>query len=188
MTDVIDLHDAAAERFGEAVTAVRDDEWRAVTPCTDWNVAELLQHNVVECLWVPPIMAGETIESVGDRFDGDVLGGDPKGAWEDAMEAACNAAAEPGALARTVHLSYGDVSGEEFVRQRFLDLLVHAWDMARAVHTDESLPADLCEAAIAYVEPLAPMLAGTGLFKPIIEAPPGADAQTRLLCLTGRRP
>lgn len=188
MTDVVDLHDAAAERFGEAVTAIRDDEWRAVTPCTEWNVAELLEHNVVECLWVSPIMAGETVESVGDRFSGDVLGGDPKGAWEDAMEAACNAIAEPGALERTVHLSYGDVSGEEFARQRFMDLLVHAWDLSRAVHTDETLPSDLCQAALEYVEPLAPALASTGLFLPPVDPPVDADAQTRLLCLTGRRP
>lgn len=56
------------------------------------------------------------------------------------------------------------------------------------VHTDETLPADLCEAALAYVEPLTPALAGTGLFAPAIEPPAGADAQTRLLSATGRRP
>jgi len=188
MTDVIDFHDRAAVRFSEAVAAIRDDEWHSPTPCVDWTVTDLLAHNVEENLWVAPLMAGETIEGVGDRFEGDVLGGDPKEAWESSMEAACAAIAEDGALARTVHLSFGDVKGEEYVVQRFLDLLIHAWDLARAVRTDETLDPELCDAALAYVEPMKDMLAQSGLFAPPIEPPAEADAQTRLLCLSGRRP
>lgn len=188
MTDLIDFHDRAAVRFSEAVAAIRDDEWHSPTPCVEWNVRDLLAHNVEENLWVTPLMAGETVAGVGDRFAGDVLGGDPKEAWESSMEAACAAIAVDDALTRTVHLSYGDVPGEEYLVQRFMDLLVHAWDLSRAVHTDETLDPELCEAALGYVEPMKDLLAASGLFDPPIEPPPDADAQTRLLCLSGRRP
>ena len=88
---------------------IRDDQWHAPTPDTEWDVTDLVQHLVYEQLWVPPLLAGKTIAEVGDAFDGDVLGDDPQRAWTSAAAAAQAAFAEPGALERTVHLSFGDV-------------------------------------------------------------------------------
>ena len=46
------------------------------TPCEDYNVRGLLNHVVSGNFWVEPLMSGKTIEEVGDRYDGDVLGDD----------------------------------------------------------------------------------------------------------------
>jgi uncharacterized protein (TIGR03086 family) len=47
--------------------------------------------------------------------------------------------AQPGALDRTVHLLFGDVSGREYVLQPTADLATHAWDLARATGQDAAL-------------------------------------------------
>ena len=47
--------------------------------------------------------------------------------------------AQPGALERTVQLSLGDASGQEYVMQLTADLAVHAWDLARATGQDATL-------------------------------------------------
>ncbi len=188
MVELAQLHRRAAERFTAAVDAIGSDQWAAPTPCTEWDVRALLAHNVEENLWVPAMLAGETIASVGDRFEGDTLGDDPKTAWKTSVEEACAAVDAPGALAGRVHLSYGEESATEYVRQRLIDLVVHGWDLARAVGADESLPGDLVEACLEWAEPLAPMLAQMpGLFAPAVKPALGAGAQTRLLNLLGRQ-
>ena len=68
------------------------------------------------------------------------------------------------------------------------DAVVHTWDLSRAIGADERLPESLVAAALREVEPYAGALEGSGLFAAPVQPPAGADAQTRLLCLLGRRP
>ncbi|MBK9179175.1 MAG: TIGR03086 family protein [Acidimicrobiales bacterium] len=182
-------HRRAAAAFTALVHGVAPDRWHEPTPCTAWDVRALVSHNHGENLWVPAIVGGATMADVGDRFDGDLLGDDPAVAFAPAAEAACEAFEEPGALERTVHLSMGDVPGADYAWQRLADLVVHAWDLARAVGADERLDPGLVDAVLGWAEPYAALLAQMPqYFAPPVASPPGADPQTRLLHLFGRRP
>jgi uncharacterized protein (TIGR03086 family) len=150
-------------------------------------VRALVNHLVVEQLWAPLLLDGATIDDVGDRFDGDQLGDDPVAAWASAAAAAREAFAAPGALRRSVELSYGPRPAEGYCREMTLDLTVHAWDLARAITADERLDAELVRSVLAFIEPHVTQLAGTGLFAPPVAVSDDADAQTRLLALLGRR-
>lgn len=182
-------HTEAQDLFGARVHAVRDDQWGAGTPCAEWTVRDLVNHLVSEQLWVPSLVRdGCMIEEVGDTFEGDLLGPDPAASWETAARSAREAFAAPGALERTVHLSYGDTPATAYCSQMVADLVVHAWDLSRAIGFDERLPEGLVGFAVEEITPYAGDLEKSGLFGAPVEAPPGADAQTRLLCLLGRRP
>jgi uncharacterized protein (TIGR03086 family) len=183
---VQDLHRRAAEDFGARVHAVGDDQWHLPTPCSDWDVRELVDHLVGEMRWMPPLLDGRTIAEVGDRLEGDQLGGDPKAAWDDAAKAAVEAVGVPGAMERTVHLSFGDLPGAEYTRQLLADLLVHGWDLARAIGADERLDPELVEACAGWFAPMEEAYRGAGAIGPRAEVAPDADAQTRLLAMFGR--
>ena len=186
---LLDRHGEALALFGDRVHAVRDDQWGAATPCTDWSVRDLVNHLVSEQLWVAPMVRdGATVDSVGDAFDGDVLGPDPAASWDTAARGARDAFAAPDALERTVHLSFGDTAGRDYCAQLTTDLVVHAWDLSRAIGADEQLPDDLVDFAVREVTPYAAELEKSGLFAAPVQPPPGADVQTKLLCLLGRRP
>ncbi|MFE3324475.1 TIGR03086 family metal-binding protein [Streptomyces sp. NPDC059176] len=188
-THVSDRLGTALALFTDRVHAVRPDQWDDPTPCTDWSVRDLVNHVTVEQLWVPPLVgAGRTIAAVGDSFVGDVLGEHPAVSWDRAASAAKAAFGEPGALDRTVHLSYGDTPVRAYCAQLTADVAVHAWDLSRGIGADEALPDDLVEAAGSELSRHAADLGKSGLFADPVEPPPGADAQTRLLCLLGRRP
>jgi uncharacterized protein (TIGR03086 family) len=146
-----------------------------------------VNHLVSEQLWVVPLMAGATVEEVGDRFDGDVLGDDPVASWDAAIAGATTAFRAPGALERTVHVSFGEISGEEYVWQMTADLAVHAWDLARGIGADERIDPELCAAVLEALRPAVPMMAASGLFAPALPVPPDADAQTTLLAMSGRQ-
>ncbi|HXZ69911.1 MAG TPA: maleylpyruvate isomerase N-terminal domain-containing protein, partial [Streptosporangiaceae bacterium] len=113
----------SVEEFGTRVSQIHDDQWEAGTPDTEWNVRDLVSHVLAENLWAPPLFAGSTISEVGDRFDGDVLGADPQASWRAGSAHAVAAAHEPGAMDRTVHLSFGDFPGREYAMQLFADHL-----------------------------------------------------------------
>nr|MDT0665047.1 maleylpyruvate isomerase N-terminal domain-containing protein [Micromonospora sp. DSM 115978] len=93
--------------FDAGVRAVGPGCWHDPTPCADWDVRALVNHVVSEQLWVPPLLAGQTIADVGSRFDGDQLGEAPASGWFQAAERAAIAWSAPGAWERTVSLSSG---------------------------------------------------------------------------------
>jgi uncharacterized protein (TIGR03086 family) len=178
----------ALGEFDKRVRSVAPDQWHKPTPCADWDVRQLVNHLVVEQQWAPLLLEGATVEDVGDRFDGDQLGEDPVAAWASAAAASREAFAAPGALRRSVELSYGRRPAEGYCQEMTMDLTVHAWDLARAIGVDEELDEQLVSYVLAFIEPQVDQLAGTGLFAPPVEVAQDADAQTRLLALVGRRP
>lgn len=187
MADLVSLHLRAVEEFGARVLAVGDGDWERSTPCADWDVRALVNHVVSENRWTPPLLAGMTIEQVGDRFDGDLLGSGPKHVWQEAASDALVAVAQPDVLASTVHVSFGDISAEEYVTQVTVDHVIHAWDLAQATAGDERLDDELVELALDYLSLHAEEWRAAGVFGPAVEAPEGAGRQGELLALAGRR-
>src|SRR5262249_34378937 len=137
--------------------------------------------------WTPELFAGRTIAEVGDRFDGDLLGGDPLGAWSSASRDAVAAVAGDGVLDRIVHLSFGDLPGGEDALQLFAEHLIHAWDLARGIGGDEQLDPELVDACSRWFSPgMERAYRGAGAIGPGADVPEGADAQTVLLARFGR--
>lgn len=187
MPSLLEQHARAAAEFGSRVHAIKADQWEAPTPCPDWDVRALVNHLVNEQLWVPPLMSGATVADVGDALDGDLLGEDPVAAWDAATAAATAALTADGALSRVVHLSFEDVTGDVYAWQLIGDLAIHAWDLARAIGADETIDDDLAAEVIVKLTPDVATYAEYGLFAAPLEVAEGANAQTRLLALTGRQ-
>jgi hypothetical protein len=62
----------------------------------------------------------------------------------------------------------------------------NAWDLARAVGGDERLPDDLVAGATTATADIGPDQRVPGMYGQELDTPAGADAQTRLLALSGR--
>jgi uncharacterized protein (TIGR03086 family) len=180
------LHRRAVEEFDARVRAVGDDQWELPTPCSDWNVRQLVNHLVYENRWTVPLMEGSTIAAVGDRYEGDLLGDDPKAAWAESSADAVRSVQADGALERVVDLSSGPTPAGEYVSQLFADHLIHAWDLARAVGADERLDPELVEACAGWFAEMESHYRAIGAIGDRPETPPGADAQTTLLAAFGR--
>lgn len=188
MTDELpEIHRRSLDRTGRIVRAIRADQLGDPTPDDDWDVRTLLHHVVHGNLWVAPLVAGETIDEVGDRFEGDVLGTDFASAYHRSAIDAAQAFLAPGAMDAPCAVSYGPVPGSVYCGHRIIDVLVHGWDLAVATGGDTELPADLVQACLEIVEPQAAELGASGAFGRVVEVEPGAPPQTRLLALLGRR-
>lgn len=187
MLDMAGLHRSALAATRPIVAGVAHDQWTAPTPAEQWDVRTLVNHIVAGNLWAAELATGRTIEEVGHRLDGDVLGGDPVAAYDASAEAAAAAFETPGALDAPCAVSYGPVPGSVYAGHRFIDVLIHGWDLAKATGQDATIEPDLVEACFAVFEPQAEQLLASGAFGDRVHVPADANPQTRLLALLGRQ-
>ncbi|MGW1681820.1 TIGR03086 family metal-binding protein [Saccharopolyspora sp. NPDC002376] len=183
---LLTAHRTAMAEFDARVQRIEAEQWDNPTPCSEWNVRDLLNHLVGEQLWAPWLLDGATLDEVGDRFDGDVLGSDPISAWTEAADAARRAWDAPGATSGEVHVTGGVIPAEDYGWQMTADLAVHAWDLARGIGAAEQLNPELVAELHTVFAPQVQAWQDLGIFAPPREVPAGADEQTRLLALLGR--
>jgi len=187
MVDLPEVHGAALDGARRSIAGVGDDQWQAASDCDGWTVRELVNHVVTGNYWAAELSSGLSIGAVGDRLDGDVLGTDPLRAYDDSALVAAAAFRAPGAMEAPCAVSYGPVPGEIYCGHRFLDVLIHGWDIATSTGQDTSLDPGLVEACFEVLEPQIDMLVGSGMFGTALDVPEGADRQTQLLAVLGRR-
>ncbi len=156
--DLPEVHARALDGTRRSVAGVRDDQWKIVSDCEDWTVRELVNHIVTGNYWAAELGAGLTIEEVGDRLDGDVLGTDPVRTYDDSALVAAAVFRAPGAMEKPCAVSYGPVPGSVYCGHRFLDVLVHGWDVAVSTGQDTTLDPELVDACLEVVEPQLEML------------------------------
>jgi uncharacterized protein (TIGR03086 family) len=182
----------AKELFGRCLSQanhviahVSTDNFSLLTPDTEWDVHALSNHMLYELSWIPDILSGKTVEEVGNRHDGNIIDSDPIGTWQKAGERAIQAI-EGADLTATAHLSYGDTSNEDYIREVSGDLLIHSWDLAAGLGLDRHLDSEAVAVVYERLLPQKAALHDSGLFATPLEVPDGADIQTKLLALTGR--
>lgn len=184
--DLNTLYHRTVETWADRVNSVGADQWDWPTPCREWTVRDLTNHVAGEDLWTTPLVQGSTIEEVGDRFEGDLLGDEPiltaLGAAAEATRSVARALPERG----VVHLSYGEESLDEYVHQLAADHLVHGWDLAVATGSDPRLDPALVVEVAAWFADREDLYRQAGMVAPRRGA--ARDPQGDLLAAFGRDP
>jgi uncharacterized protein (TIGR03086 family) len=187
-----------ADRALAAVVAqISDDQWEmplpaafAVRSATDApSLRQVINYHAYDDAWVPAMLAGRTMEEAGpDMFDGDLLGPSPAATFAAIVEKACAAAAEVRDLDQIAHLSFGDYTIREYLWQINFFRGVRAYEIARIIGCDPTLPPELVQGLWDEVSPNAEEWRTIGVFGPAVEVPADAPLMDRLLGLTGRDP
>jgi uncharacterized protein (TIGR03086 family) len=175
------LQKVAHREFERRVHAVLD--WDAPTPDKDWTVGDLVRHVVTEQQWIPPLLAGLSIDQARRRVE--PLGDDLAAEWMT-HSARATAAWQSAAEDAAVHLSYDTVTVLDYLREQVSDVTIHSWDLARATASNEAIDDALIEAVWTVFEPQQDTLQASGLFDSPVPLPDDAPLQSRLLALTGR--
>lgn len=169
--------------FERRLVAVTPADWDRSTPCTEWNVRELVNHVVGQEFRIKRLLqAGNLEEYVRTRED-DWLGDDALAAWRQGSAELDSVLAEPGVLARTVQYRHGPTTGEVAMAVRIFDMAVHTWDLARGIGTDDNLDPALVQWSLEALDGPLNFLWGS----PKAELS-SASPQQRLLRHCGRTP
>ncbi|HET8960524.1 TIGR03086 family metal-binding protein [Nocardioides sp.] len=184
--DLNTLYHRTVESWADRVNDVRPDQWELPTPCREWQVRDLVNHVTGEDLWTTPLVQGGTIDEVGARFDGDLLGKDPIGSALAAAREAIGTVAQGLRAGGTVHLSYGEEKLEEYVHQLAADHLVHGWDLAVATGGDHRLDPSLVHEVATWFAEREELYRAGGVIGP--RAATTGDPQGDFLAAFGRDP
>ena len=163
--DLPEVHARALDATARLVAGVRGDQWGIESVCDGWTVRELVNHIVTGNWWVPELMGGQH-----DR------GGRRPARWRRAgRRSQCRVRGighggggrvprAPDAMDAPSLVSYGPVPGSIYAGHRFMDVLVHGWDVAMSTGQDTTLDPELVDACWVVVEPQLELLVGTGVF------------------------
>jgi uncharacterized protein (TIGR03086 family) len=180
MSPISERYAKNAAAFTDKVQAVPDDRWDSPSPCDDWTALDVVEHVTS----TQGLFLGFVGREVGESPS---VADDPLGAWTLARDAVQAALDDPAIAAQTFQGFFGETSFEQSV-DRFLsmDLVVHGWDLARATGLDDRMDPDEVRRLAAEVPGFGEAARSPGVFGPELDAPAGADEQTRLLALVGR--
>jgi uncharacterized protein (TIGR03086 family) len=177
---------------GRVVSGVKPDQWELPTPCTEWNVRQLVAHLVSGHQLVARVLRGEPFEQAAAAArspDEDRSGHDPAAAYDASARDVLAAFAAPGVLERLVRVPLGTVPGAVARHLRIVECLVHGWDLATAVGVPFDPPAPLVEREIAFSEPMVMQVPPERhVFAPSRPVAEGSPPIERLVALLGRDP
>ncbi|MEV0152483.1 TIGR03086 family metal-binding protein [Micromonospora sp. NPDC050686] len=186
--ELLDAYRRSLAEFTDRVDQIGPDQWSDPTPCPGWDVRTLVNHVVSEDRWSVALLAGRTVDEVGDRYAGDVLGADPVGTAREAASQAEVAATNPGVSGGVVHLSAGDTPVDEYLHQLVAEHLVHGWDLAVAIGADPALDAGAVRECARWFAGRAEQYRQGELTRPGRATATEADEQDRLIAAFGRDP
>lgn len=154
-----------------------------------WSIDDLLAHVVAGCRMSNALMDGASAVEADDVRRSPV--GQPiVAALVDAVGSQFNALAVDDQGLEVVHHPIIDMTPQLLTEIRLVEFVVHRWDLARSMRTDDAVDPGHAELAWAAMEPLAEVAGTLGVFG---DGPSGTldesnTAAERLLDLTGRRP
>lgn len=182
--------DASLGLLRDVAAAVTAEQRTWPTPCTQWNVGQVLFHATYDQFaWASCVDGGPSanVDPFSPPAESDVA---PSDLVASALKRAAQAWATvaPGTPHVATPLPTGPMSAESAARACAMDAAVHAWDVAVAIRRPSGLTDDLAgqflPVARTFVEPLRQW----GAFGPILAGPSDEGAAATLLRYLGRDP
>lgn len=183
--DPVDQLATALACTGTVIDAIGADQWRSPTPCTDWNVTQLVEHLATGNAGFEAVLRHQdpTPSATGGRAENG-----PAVAYRQSIAGLVDAFRSPGVMDRLVTVPFGTVPGAVAANLRLTEVLVHGWDLAQATgHPISVFPEHLAEAALAFTRAsLGAIPPGRSPFAPPQPVAAGAPAIVRLAACLGR--
>jgi len=165
----------AADSFEATLNQVGEDQWTDPTGCGEWSVRELVDHAL---FWQCNLAGVVGVEVT------------PEDGWDTIKGAVAGQLQDPAVLDGTVDA--GPMTGmpkHQAMGLATADVLVHGWDLARAIGADDTLPDAAVEAVhMGLMQAPPEMIRNPQVFGPIVEVPADASAQDKLIGFVGRQP
>src|ERR1700722_6772954 len=179
-----ELHLAVCQRFSAAVRAA-DRKWERPSPCDGWDARDVLEHVIGfhDVLLLRPL--GLKPQRPRD---------DPGRRWSLTLDRLAQALRRDGLFERVVGLpavgtnSSSRLDARTLVPRLTQDVLVHTWDLARAVGADDTLDPDWCGYFLDRPPADLSALHASGMFATAVVIGDQTDTQSRLLARLGRDP
>jgi len=177
----------AVDQTGQIVAGMGVGQLGLSTPCTEWNVRDLVNHLISSLYMFSQAAMGApfNLQDFGvDRVRYDAV-------VSYAQEAAKLKVAlgRVGVLEQEWQLSFGETPGWLAVDIAIIEFVTHGWDLAKATNTKVELDPELSKVALANAQELISQFGRQeGVFGPEVETSGEVDAHQVLAAYLGRDP
>lgn len=155
MEPVAALEEAFAHT-GQIIANISPDQMGGSTPCTEWDVATLLEHT----------------SGVVGAFSGAVGGAAPaEGVSFDQLASGAMQGWRSFDLDSSIDFPQPETPGQAVAAIQLMDVLGHAWDLAKATGQNTEFSSELSQAAMAAAQMIVSDELREGRFNPAIDAP-----------------
>jgi uncharacterized protein (TIGR03086 family) len=183
----------ATTQLAELVANVSDDQLAAPTPCPDYTLGDLLDHVGGLALAFTAAATKEPLAGGAQGGSGDAarLGDDWRTRIPEALRALGEAWRDPAAWTGTTMAGPVEVPGDVAALIAFDEVVVHAWDVARASGQPFEPDAPALEVVHGFVAQFCgpgQEAARDGLFGPEVPVPADAPLLDRVVGMAGRDP
>lgn len=180
----------AAEPLAKLLRTITPDQLVAPTPCADFDVRALLNHLL---FWGPSLVGAASKAPIAPpaaaETDVDLTGGDWSAALDTQLGELATAWRNPEAWQGTTHLGGPTELPASLVGGMVVgELVVHGWDLARALGTTADWDDDLLRYLLDETAATADQGRAMGIYGPEIPVAPDAPVLDRILGLAGRDP
>lgn len=183
-------HPRVMLRSVEVVSLIEDDQWELPTPCSEWNLRELVEHMILDNRGFAAAAGGPHDRSVWTlaTFKTD-LRAEYSDSAEKVMKAFENPVPEFWLPRIDDTVTY---PAAQAISYHLLDYLVHAWDVAASIGQRITFDEDLIESVQTVGDryiPNGPNRFRVGrTFHPVLPPEPGESTLDHLLRTLGRSP
>ena len=145
-----DVLDEARAMLRAAVAGVPADGWQRPTPCSEWNVTQVLQHAALDQEVWEAVVAGTETSGENPFAPSGQLGTEPLAYAEAALDASTQAwtAIDGDAGLVPTPLPQGAMAPAAAAGAAALDAAIHAWDIAVATGQPSPLIEELSRALL----------------------------------------
>lgn len=185
----IEIYQGAAQAMIPTVGSVTAAQLGSSTPCTEWTVKNLINHNINTPNFLQATLTGAQIDpATMFNVDGDL----PQEGGETALKSIIDqvvSTANAMDLSTIVATPFGEMPAGNFIMFPMLDLVIHRWDLASALGQDNTIDSSMAEICVGILGPEA--LAGgrqQGAFGSEVIIPASGSIQDKLLGSVGRTP
>ncbi len=173
-------YETAHRSLAAVLDAVPADHWNRRSPCADWTARDVVDHVITT--------QREFLESRGiDLGDIPDVAADPAAAWRHHAKRVREVIADDAVAGTEFDGHFGRTTIGATLEQFYVwDMVVHRWDVARAVGADAGLTDAELDRIEAGADSFGDALYMDGICRPAVPVPAEADRQTRVLARLGR--
>ena len=184
----IEIYESAVQALTPIMSGVTAARLISSTPCTAWSVQSLINHALAVQSFANTVVSKGTpdMASMG-QVDHALLSEGAEAAFKSITDTTL-AALKAANLEEEVETPFGAMPGGNFIMNPITDMIIHKWDLAKAIGQDPTIDSALAELGIQVLSLGIAQGREGGFFGPEVTVPASASAQDRLLALSGRTP
>ena len=182
----VDALEVALANTARLVGGISPEQWGNATPCSKWNVRQLVTHTAGVMANFTNGVNNESPAGDPDDFD---LGADPVATLSGLAAANVAAWRARGELESAVLLGEREFPGVVALNINTLDAYVHGWDIAQATGQNASLDDEISVGLLGFAQEEVTASPREGdNFHAVVETAPAASPADQLIGYLGRQP